>query len=293
MKPSLAAHLWLLLLLALNPHLSFGTDRPLISFDFETNLVNQGTLGGSACFETYAPGEEPSFGPGPFGRCLDLTAASRHGGTTPTNAPSGGAVLFRDTKLDSLESFTLVLWARQNPLEQGSNARLLHKPGAWDLMAHSSGVTLSLSSDSAKVPYTLSGKTKLNLSVTWCFFAVAVTPQTVTAFVGSQRQPFVAAGEAVRQDRPAVSAGELALGNFSGIRPFNGWIDRVRVFHGALDEAALRALFEADRASAKDTILPPVTELAGRPTPDLRPPSDCPPRPFPSPRAGRARTPST
>ena len=252
---------------------TLAADRPLVSFDFETNLVNQGTLGGSARFETYAPGENPAFGLGPFGGCLDLTAAARHGGTAPTDPRAGGAVLFRDPTLDSLESFTLVLWARQNPLEQGSNARLLHKTGAWELMAHPSGVTLSLGSDSSKVPYTLSGKTKLNLSATWCFFAVAVTPQAVAAYVGSRQQPFAPAGQAPRQERLAVSSGDLALGNFSGIRPFNGWMDRVRVFRGALDEAALRALFDADLASAKDAALPAVAELAGRPTPDLRSPT--------------------
>ena len=252
---------------------SLAADTPLVSLDFETNLVNTGTLGGCSRLHTYAPGEEPAFGFGPFGRCLDLTAASRHGGTTPTDQPAGGAALYRDPALDALDTFTLVLWARQNPLEQGSNARLLHKPGAWELMSHPSGVTLSLGSDATKVPYTLTGKAKLNLSTTWCFFAVAVTPQTVSAYVGSQRQPFVATGEAVRRDRPAVSVSELALGNFSGIRPFNGWLDRVRVFHGAQDETAIRALFDADLASAKGTMLPPVTELAGLPTLDLRPPT--------------------
>jgi len=261
MKPSLAAHLWPFLLLALHSPLSFGSGLPLVSFDFETDLANTGTLGGSARFQTYAAGEAPAFGYGPFGRCLDLTAAARHGGTTPTDPPAGGAVLFRASELDSLDSFTLVLWARQNPLEQGSNARLLHKPGEWELMAHPSGVTLSLGSDATKVPYTLSGKTKLNPPATWCFFAVAVTPQTVAAYVGSRQQPFAPAGQAPRQDRLAVSSGDLALGNFNGIRPFNGWMDRVRVFRGALDETSLRAIFEADLASAKDIAVTPITEL--------------------------------
>ncbi len=239
-----------------------ATEQPLVSFDFETNLVNQGTLGGSAHFQTYAPGEDPAFGLGPFGRCLDLTAAARHGGSTPSDPPSGGAVLYRDPALDALDCFTLVLWARQNPLMQGNApARLLHKPGAWDLMAHPSGLTLALGPDATKVPYPLSGKTNLKLSTTWCCFAVAVTPQTVTAFVGSRQQPFVKVGEAQRHDRLAASVSELALGNFSGIRPFNGWLDRVRIYPGALGEDSLRALFDADLANAKEPAVPRVTDL--------------------------------
>ena len=241
---------------------SLAADLPLVSFDFETNLVNRGTLGGSARLHTYAPGEEPLYGLGPFGRCIDLTAAARHGGTTPKDPPSGGAALFRDSALDALDSFTLVLWARQNPLTPGNApARLLHKPGAWDLMAHSSGLTLLLGSDATKAPYAMTGKTKVKLSSDWCFFALSVTPQTVAAYTGGLRAPFTLLGETARRDSFTAAAGELALGNFNGIRPFNGWLDLVRVFHGALDKDTLHALFDADLASARETALPPVTEL--------------------------------
>ncbi len=250
---------------------SLSADLPLVSFDFETNLVNRGTLGGSALLHTYAAGEDPVFGFGPFGRCLDLTAASRHGGTTPKDESAGGAALFRDPALDALDTFTITVWARQNPLKPGSApARLLHKPGAWDLMAHSSGLTLMLGPDANKASYALSGKSKVNLTSDWCFFAVAVTPQTVSAYIGSREKPFGFVAEAVRTEQTRANSGELAIGNFSGIRPFNGWLDRVRVFHGALDMETLHALFEADVASARETALPPVTELVRLATNDTR-----------------------
>jgi hypothetical protein len=244
---------------------SLASDVPLVSLDFETNLVNQGSLGGEGRLQTYAPGEEPVFGLGPFGRCLDLTAAARHGGSTPQDPPAGGAVLFRDPALDALDRFTLVLWARQSPLTQGSNARLLHKPGAWDLMLHPSGTTLALGPDATKTTYTLTGKAKLNLSATWCFLAVSVNPQSVTAFAGSLQQPLARVGEAPRHDQGAASANELILGNLGGIRPFNGWMDRVRVFRNTLDEAALRDLFEADRASVNEVAVPQVADLGWAP----------------------------
>lgn len=248
---------------------TLANEQPLLSLDFEANLANTGTLRGNARFQSYAPGEDPLYGFGPFGRCLDLTAAARHGGTTPQDAPAGGAALFRDPALDALDAFTIVLWARQNPLTPGAApARLLQKPGAWDLMPHPAGLTLMLGPDATKVPYTLSGKTRRNLTAEWCFFAVAVSPQSVSAYTGSRRTPFAFAAEAARAEKTTAKPGDLVIGNFGGIRPFNGWLDRVRVFYGALDEAALHALYDADLASAKDAGLPAVAELTTR---DARP----------------------
>lgn len=195
-----------------------------------------------------------------------LAAAARHGGTTPADPPSGGATLYRDPALDALDAFTLVLWARQNPLSPGAaHARLLQKPGAWDLMPNASGLVLALGPDPGKTSYTLIGKPRLNLTADWCFFAVAVSPNTVAAYTGGRRHPFAFVADAARRDRTVATPGELVLGNFSGIRPFNGWMDRVRVFRGALDEPALRALFEADLASAKNLAVPQVAELGRAP----------------------------
>ena len=61
-------------------HSTIAAEKPLVAFDFEDGLNNAGTLGGAGQLKTYAPGEEASYELGPFGRCLDLTAASRHGG---------------------------------------------------------------------------------------------------------------------------------------------------------------------------------------------------------------------
>ncbi len=239
--------------------LALAAAEPLVSLDFETTLTNAGTLGGTARFVTFAPDEEPLFGSGPFGGCLDLTAASRHGGTAPGDPPSGGAALLRAPGLDTLAAFTIVLWARQNPLTPGSApARLLHKPGAWDLLPHPSGLTLMLGPDSGKVPYNLSGPARRNLTAGWNFFAVAVNPATVRAFIGSPGQPLLGLAPLPRSESFPPAAGELAIGNYNGIRPFNGWIDRLRIYPGALDEPVVRALFEADVASAAE---PSVTSV--------------------------------
>ena len=240
-------------------------DQPLVALDFETSLTNAGSLGGTAHFETYALGEEPFYGFGPFGRCLDLTAALRHGGTTPQDALAGGAVSFKDSALDGLDAFTLVLWARQNPAMPGTApARLLHKPSAWDLIPHPAGVTLMLGPDPGKTAYTLAGDQRFKLTEAWRCFAVVVSSHTVAAYTGSRTAPLALTAKVIRTEKTVATPGPLILGNFGGIRPFNGWIDRVRIFRGALDENALRTLFDVDLASVKDAELPTVTELASR-----------------------------
>lgn len=269
-------HLPAAALLAFAAALAAPATPPLVMLDFEATPANAGTLGGSARLHAYVPGGEPVYGHGPFGRSLDLTAASRHGGATPQDPPAGGAALFRHPALDTLDTFTLALWARQNPhTPANAPARLLHKPGAWDLMPHPSGLTLMLGPDPAKTAYTLSGPARLDLAAEWRFFAVAVTPRTVAAYTGTLRPDSLAPlGTLPRRDTFTAAPGELALGNFGGIRPFNGWLDRVRLLHGALDEAAVRALFAADLASANETALPPVAALAAAPLPptsDLSP----------------------
>lgn len=245
---------------------AFASAPPLLSFDFETNLVNRGSLGGQGRFHTYAPHEDPLFGFGPFGHSLDLTAAARHGGLSPQDQPSGGGVIFHDSALDSLESFTLLLWMRQNPLVQGESARLLQKINAWDLMAHPSGLSLALGPGASKVNYTFRGRDRLDLCANWCFVAVTVAPQMICAYTGNRQQPLTFIGSEERRDSFKAAAGDLILGNFSGIRPFNGWLDQLRIYRGALDEPALRSVFNADLAAGRETAVASVVELGRLPS---------------------------
>lgn len=242
--------------------LSLAAEAPLVSFDFEEGLKNTGTLGGAGTFKVYAAGEDAGFDLGPFGRCIDFTAASRHGGTGTAEPPAGGAVVFRQAALDPLDTFTILLWSRQSPLAQGPNARLLMKDNSWDVMPAGGGVSLGLGPRAGNTSYILSAKTRSKVDDAWRFRAVVVAPDTVRAYAGGLQESLALCAEKPRAEHRAAARGDLVLGNLGSIRPFNGWMDRVRIYSGALDEAAVRKIFEADVAAAKPAILPSVFDLA-------------------------------
>ncbi|MFA5193078.1 MAG: hypothetical protein WC740_20405, partial [Verrucomicrobiia bacterium] len=166
-----------------------AAEKPLVALDFDDGLKNAGTLGGAGQFKVYAPGEDAGYDLGPFGRCLDLTAASRHGGAGAKEPPAGSAVVFRHEALDKLDTFTITLWSRQSPLAHGSSARLLSKDNAWDLLPAAGGVSLALGPGASKVPYNLTGKTREKLEDRWRFTAVVVGPENVRSYIGGLDRP--------------------------------------------------------------------------------------------------------
>ena len=112
----------------------------------------------------------------------------------------------------------------------GVNARLLSKDGAWDLLPHAGGATLALGPGASKVSYDFSGKTREKLGDHWRFTAVVVGSESVRAYVGGLGQPLAMIAEKPRREHNAAARGELVLGTLGGIRPFNGWLDGVRIF---------------------------------------------------------------
>jgi len=98
---------------------------PLVELRCSGDLRNQGTLGGEATLQEYAPGEGARYVPGPWGLCLSFSDASRSGGSS--REPAGGAAVFADERLGGLQQMTLSAWFR--PLDRGAPARLLYMPG--------------------------------------------------------------------------------------------------------------------------------------------------------------------
>jgi hypothetical protein len=236
--------------------------EPLVEFEFETTLQNSGSLGSEAHLETFATGEEPFFGTAPFGNCLDLTAASRHGGATPQDPPAGGAVFFNNPQLNKLQSYTIVLWARQNPQYTEDNAaRMLQKKNAWDLLPHTSGMTLMLGPGSKKVSYMLRCGKPQKLSQAWTFFAVSVTPQQISGCKGRIGEPLHWANELERRENFDSGDELLEIGNFNRIRPFNGWIDNLRIFDVALTQVQLTNIFAEDSSQASALDAPAVYSI--------------------------------
>jgi hypothetical protein len=68
--------------------------KPVIEFSFEKGLRNSGTVGGAAVVESHADNEGPFFSPGPWGTCVDMSDASRFGGTIEQTEPSGSSLIF-------------------------------------------------------------------------------------------------------------------------------------------------------------------------------------------------------
>lgn len=235
---------------------------PLVCFDFERNLTNSGALGGQGSVQVYAPGEGAGYDEGAFGSALDLTSASRHGGTGTQEPPSGSAVIFRHEALDRLDSFTIALWFRQSPLAEGPSARLLSKVGSWDLMPAGAGVSLILGPHPTKVSYPLNDHTAPKPAGRWHFVAVVVSSGSIRAYSGGLDRPLALCAEQPRTEHLAAAPGELVLGNLGGIRPFNGWLDRIRIFGECLSEESIRDLFKEDLAAAKPPVPKTIFELA-------------------------------
>ena len=239
--------------LFLGNHLGAAGEAPLVYFNFDQGLQNWGTLGGAGQFKVYAPDEDAGYDAGPFGKCLDLTAASRHGGTSAKDAPAGGTVMFRSKALDSIDTFTVMVWSRQNSLVHGTTARLITKENSWEIMPHPWGMVVALGAGDGKAAYEFNGKKARNSENQWEFTAVVVGPETLRVYVGSWGQALTLIGEKPRQGHRGTGRGDLLLGTFGGIRPFNGWLDRLRIFGQALNEKKIREIFDADQADAKQS----------------------------------------
>lgn len=222
---------------------------PLLALDFEHGLKNTGTAGGNAAFKVYAAGQEATWDVSAWGKCVDLTAASRNGGSKPNDPPSGSSVTFQSPKLAGLNEFTIVLWSRRNPLVDGSIARLLVKDGDWDLIPNQNSLSLSLGTEPNKTPHNLYLKSFQETPGEWRFTAVSVSADKVTGFGGTLTQALIST-TVPRQHKQPTGTGTLQFGNLSGIRPFNGWLDNIRVYGSALGEAQIHALYDADVKSA-------------------------------------------
>ena len=116
-------------LLTVSLVLAFPDDRPepLLELAFDAGMPEDVDPA------DYAPGEGALILPGPWRDCLDLTAASRFGGTLQQMEPAGGALLLSDGRLNDLRDFTVTLWAKAVGGDEAINARALNKMGSWEL----------------------------------------------------------------------------------------------------------------------------------------------------------------
>jgi len=83
----------ILLPFSLTPAAALAADvaQPLVDLPFAGSLGNAGSLGGEATITTHVPAEAAAFEDWRLGGCLDLTAASRHGGTLGIDTSPAGS----------------------------------------------------------------------------------------------------------------------------------------------------------------------------------------------------------
>lgn len=196
-------------------------------------------------FVDHAAGEGPALLPGPWGRCLDLTASSRAGGQGDDPA-AGGSVAVTDPRLDALTEFTVVLWL-QPTVTRSLAARVINKDGSWELMHGGSALALYLSGPGGKTHYPTERIDRLPGE--WRFFAGTVGGGQVTTRVGSLAGGLGAPVVKPLAEPLATVPGELEVGNYHGIRPFQGRLDRLRLYPRALTAQQVATLYHDDCAA--------------------------------------------
>lgn len=231
--------------------------EPLLELHFSGSLDNTGTLGGAAQMAEYAPDEGPVYGLGRAGAGVSFANSSRSGGTTDTKA--GGAVTFADPGLAGLSQFTLSCWFCS--IETEGPARLLYLGSEWDLMIGGPHVSFKITSGGEDHHFRAAEGAPQIAEGQWHFVAVVadIDAGTGAMYLGVGDGPPAQVAQWDDLPVPDKSAGRLEIGNLSGIRPFKGTIDNVRMFDAALTESEVAALHEQDLQSSrtlKDYVVP-------------------------------------
>lgn len=245
----------LCLLACLAVLLPLGAQVPLVDLSLAGDLANRGSLGGEAALVEYAPEEGPIWDVSPLGTCVDFTRTSRHGGAVEQREPAGGAVVFPGEGLRDIATFTIVLWARQNPAAEGPHTRLAMTETGWDLMPSVRGVGLGFLDDEgnktfANLNAAPFARGRVPQATEWRFLAVAVDTDTLRGCIGGLDRDIEPFREAPRPAGNTSKWGDLVIGNLMQIRPFDGWMARFRIYDRALTMEELAALAAADRADA-------------------------------------------
>jgi hypothetical protein len=248
---------------------------PLVDLPFAGNFRNAGSLGGEAQLTAPVPVEAAVFDEGALGACLDLTAASRHGGTLGVDtSPAGSSVVFKNEKLADLDAFSVVMWSRQVPGVDGVNPRLAWADRGWDLTPAPRGFSLSLALSGSMAQFffaprfTFRDRAPFPSTDEWRLTAFTVGSGTVQGFLGGLQRPPALLSEQAYAGALGPSSGSVTIGNITGgIRPFKGWIGRFRIYGRALSAAEIAALHAADLGAVPPSQprLPPPRPESSRP----------------------------
>ena len=242
--------LLLTLALSASPLAAQDMPSPVLELLFDEGFRNGGPTGAEAKLTIYAEKEGAYFVPGPWCDCLDMTAASRLGGTLEQKNPAGSAVLVADGVLDKLTSFTVAFWMHVENPERDVAARIMTKLGSWEIVYGRGRPLFTAAAGREKHTYRPVLPHAIR-SGDWTFFAMTVDVmlKRVRSFMGDGTGAFVASQPAEMTLLPARGDTPLQIGNFQGIRPFQGLLDNVRIYGVALPKEQVRRVFERDLAA--------------------------------------------
>ena len=247
------------------------TPEPLIEFTFEDgSLVNTGSLGGEGELAT-GEGErvpELGYGLGRVGYGLDNTGTSGMGDTADGQ---DGALWYQPGEgLDDLQSMTITGWFRSDEEEPlTSSARLVHKPGSFDLFA-GNRLAFDVRDPDNESRTQFSGSILWQQATgRWTFFAVTFDGTTdsnnIVIYDGSEMSAGLRSIARSVPAGPARNVGfEVTIGNnFFDNRPYKGRMDNIRIYgsteddSGALTAEQIEAVWLADllEAEGRDTLL--------------------------------------
>lgn len=220
--------------------------RPLVELLFTSNMTNTGTYGGDGQLVEWAPGEGGNLGAGLRGRGLDLTASSRGGGNELTKA--GSSVIMDGKGIEKLQQMTLALWFKPSGLN--SPSRLLYYAPSWDLSFSNGMIGFKTRHNRKDQGHVIMPARPIEMDGRWNFIAItfddiAGEARCYHGFRGSQVKHVCTWRNIPKLDRGSAI---LEIGNLSGIRPFKGWIDSVRIFD------RLFSLIEIEQVHALESI---------------------------------------
>ncbi len=221
--------------------------RPLVELLFTSDMTNTGTLGGKGQLVEWTPGEGGMLGLGLRGRGLDLTASSRGGGVEMSKA--GTSVTLDGKGIEKLHQITLVAWFK--PVGIHSAARLLYYAPSWDLSLSNGTIGFKTRHNRKDYSNVISIADPLAVNGHWNFVAVTHDDHTGEArcyhgFKGGKVKHVCTWKNIPKLDRGTA---KLEVGNLSGIRPFKGWIDSVRVFDRVLSAEEIEQVYEFESTS--------------------------------------------
>ncbi len=278
-----------------NVRLPEAATNPLMEFLFEGDLVNTGTLGGEGSFihqreddpaHNWVWQNRASLGVGLNGQPnsgLDNTQVGGMGDYGQGEVREGG-FFYSGTGLRGLQSVTITSWFK-TPTDTfwSSSAYMASWLNAIDYRHQDEPgqrvfLSVPLGQNNPQTRREFSGPTPQG-QTPWQQFSERWTFQAVTFDGTTGTMSFYYAyedsdGVIVDATRTGMAAGplrlltsDIAFGNiYSGVRPFKGHLDNVRVFgsyedgSGALGLAALNNLWAGDLAAATDPV-DPVDEI--------------------------------